>query len=311
MVQRGQFIIDNLFLTLDNTAHGLERGGEYDKALEIYCKVLEKRKKLLEPTDNLLLNNQYNIGTVLVNKAKSTKDTGEAVAYCDKMIEQAPDHYKKNFKDLKEEVLGKAQDSSSPKNKKNKLPNISNKIKKILDVDFIAALSNYREVLKYSEINKPGIAHQVGKWLLELYSQILVTYNKLKEAKGQGYPLYGPIVDGFPLIMGDAGEIFRNHERENQIWELKWQKSASKANSKKRERTTDSLEQESLSKKSNTEEQATDFPNTSTTDSVTTASTVSFANTSQSESQLPGKTDDKPRTCLNDPTADKQLQRSL
>lgn len=31
---------------------------------------------------------------------------------------------------------------------------------------------------------------------------------------------------------------------------------------------------------------------------------------SQSESQLPGKTDDKPRTCLNDPTVDKQLQRS-
>ena len=32
---------------------------------------------------------------------------------------------------------------------------------------------------------------------------------------------------------------------------------------------------------------------------------------SRSESQLPGKTDDKPRTCLNDSTVDKQLQRSL
>ncbi|WP_265026337.1 hypothetical protein [Wolbachia endosymbiont (group A) of Bibio marci] len=38
---------------------------------------------------------------------------------------------------------------------------------------------------------------------------------------------------------------------------------------------------------------------------------VSLVNISRSESQLPGKADDKPRTCLNDPTADKQLQRSL
>ncbi|WP_341817238.1 ankyrin repeat domain-containing protein [Wolbachia endosymbiont (group A) of Agelastica alni] len=38
---------------------------------------------------------------------------------------------------------------------------------------------------------------------------------------------------------------------------------------------------------------------------------ASLANVSRSESQLPGKTDDKPRTCLNDPTVDKQLQRSL
>lgn len=32
---------------------------------------------------------------------------------------------------------------------------------------------------------------------------------------------------------------------------------------------------------------------------------------SRLESQLPGKTDDKPRTCLNDPTVDNQLQRSM
>ncbi|GFR05433.1 uncharacterized protein TNCT_404851 [Trichonephila clavata] len=38
---------------------------------------------------------------------------------------------------------------------------------------------------------------------------------------------------------------------------------------------------------------------------------VSLVNISRSESQLPGKADDKPRTCLNDPTVDKQLQRSL
>ncbi|WP_338477023.1 ankyrin repeat domain-containing protein [Wolbachia endosymbiont (group A) of Nomada hirtipes] len=38
---------------------------------------------------------------------------------------------------------------------------------------------------------------------------------------------------------------------------------------------------------------------------------ASLANVSRSESQLPGKTDDKPRTCLNDPTVDNQLQRSL
>ncbi|WP_250295814.1 hypothetical protein [Wolbachia endosymbiont of Oedothorax gibbosus] len=44
------------------------------------------------------------------------------------------------------------------------------------------------------------------------------------------------------------------------------------------------------------------------TDNLTT---VSLANTSRSESQLPEKTDDKPRTCLNDPTVNKQLQRSL
>lgn len=39
--------------------------------------------------------------------------------------------------------------------------------------------------------------------------------------------------------------------------------------------------------------------------------TLSLANTSRSESQLPGKTDDKPRTYLNDSTVDNQLQRSL
>ncbi|WP_391159190.1 ankyrin repeat domain-containing protein [Wolbachia endosymbiont of Liriomyza huidobrensis] len=36
-----------------------------------------------------------------------------------------------------------------------------------------------------------------------------------------------------------------------------------------------------------------------------------LANTGQSESQLPGKADDKPRTCLNDPIVDKQLKKSL
>lgn len=37
---------------------------------------------------------------------------------------------------------------------------------------------------------------------------------------------------------------------------------------------------------------------------------VSLANISRSESQLLGKTDDKPETCLDDTTVDKQLQRS-
>lgn len=37
---------------------------------------------------------------------------------------------------------------------------------------------------------------------------------------------------------------------------------------------------------------------------------VSLTSASRSEGQLQGKTDDKPRTCLNDPTVNKQLQRS-
>ncbi|GFT40841.1 uncharacterized protein NPIL_168231 [Nephila pilipes] len=38
---------------------------------------------------------------------------------------------------------------------------------------------------------------------------------------------------------------------------------------------------------------------------------VSLVNISRSESQLPGKTDDKPKTCLNNLTVDNQLQKSL
>ncbi len=38
---------------------------------------------------------------------------------------------------------------------------------------------------------------------------------------------------------------------------------------------------------------------------------VSLANIGRSESQLPGKADDKPRTCLNDPIVDNQLKKSL
>ncbi|GFY40399.1 uncharacterized protein TNIN_400281 [Trichonephila inaurata madagascariensis] len=38
---------------------------------------------------------------------------------------------------------------------------------------------------------------------------------------------------------------------------------------------------------------------------------VSLTNASWSKSQLSGETDDKPRACLNDPTVDNQLQRSL
>ncbi|WP_341812568.1 ankyrin repeat domain-containing protein [Wolbachia endosymbiont (group A) of Conops quadrifasciatus] len=40
-------------------------------------------------------------------------------------------------------------------------------------------------------------------------------------------------------------------------------------------------------------------------------SAVSLVNISRSESQLPGKTDDKPKTCLNNPTVDNKLQKSL
>ncbi|WP_375316271.1 hypothetical protein [Wolbachia endosymbiont (group A) of Colletes cunicularius] len=39
--------------------------------------------------------------------------------------------------------------------------------------------------------------------------------------------------------------------------------------------------------------------------------TTFFTNASRSESQLPGKTDNKPETYLNDPIANNQLQRSL